>query len=97
MLAVILYLDVPCQLPIGGRENMLRYADGIGLGCWAPTLGGGYQIIHEIDGLVQQHPESVASSFETALFHTGTGTMAIVDENANWYRDAMAPSNRAGY
>jgi len=66
---MILYVDIPCQMPIQGRENMYRYADAADVGCWAPTVGGGYETIHEIDGISHQNLW-LASAFQTAVFQT---------------------------
>lgn len=88
---VMLYLDIPCHLPIHGRESMFRSFDGIGVGCWVPTLGGGFQTIHAIDGIA--HQDSSFAVFETAVFHTDTQTIKIIDENAKWFTDSMSDDN----
>jgi hypothetical protein len=77
----ILYVDVPCKMPIVGRKHWRRYADMAGLGCWAPTIDGGYNVVSASDG-VTRHMPFLEASFEFAIFHIPKMTFEVIKEDA---------------
>lgn len=82
--SAILYLDLPCPLALADRDDFFRFADSSGVGCWAPTVGGGYKVI---DRFGHEHDVPWLRTFKTAVFHTEAKTMSILEENADWFVD----------
>ncbi|MDP8984609.1 MAG: hypothetical protein M3N97_06110, partial [Pseudomonadota bacterium] len=87
---LILYLDLPCPLPIADGADYHRYADMLGVGCWVPTLGGGFR---SIDRYGHQHDQVRLDLMKTAAFHTDEKTFTIADENAEWFERSINASS----
>jgi hypothetical protein len=86
----ILYLRVPCQLPLVHKTDMLRFADTIGVGCWYPTLGGGAVKIYS-DGRTQPVTPFATHTYELATFHISEMTFKVIKEDG---ADALATQIR---
>ncbi len=76
----ILYLDVPCKLPLVDTKGMYQMADNTGVGCWYPTLDRGYTIIQETGYTF--HAPWLEHSFEVAVFHVESRTFTVKREDA---------------
>jgi hypothetical protein len=86
---MILYIDVPCRLPIEDAKNMFRMVDMTGPGCWGPTYHDGFEIVRERETGIDRRG-GLAETFEIAIFHVASKTLSVKEENAQRFVDALS-------
>lgn len=95
---VILFTREPCQLDLADKRNVFRAWQRTGayqLGCWYPTLNGGYVFIGQVESLTRA-TDAPWRTYPRALLHDdGSATITEPDYNGvtfleKYLREQMA-------